>query len=394
MARLRGRPAPLPVPAHHGDPEAVYRTPFYTHLRAVIAWCVGHRYTVIVATLAIFVGRLGAVPVRAAAVLPVVVAGRAAGRPAAAGGQLVRGHRWRRRRSSRPCWTRSRASRASSPTSASAVRASTCRSTSSSQQANFAQFVRHREAASRSASRCATRLLALFDDDFPSLRGRISRLENGPPVGLPGAVPRVRRGRRHRPPHRARGRRRDARGSRDGERAVRLGRAVEGDPRRDRPEQGARARHLVAGPGHVPQQLAVRLLGHLLPRARQAGRGAAARRRRGAREDELPQGPRDPVAQRPRRADHADRRHPLRTRGRHRLAPRPAADDHRARRRRRATRRGPTWRTVSCRSSRRSAWRCRWATGSSRAARSRTRRAASVPSPPARRCCCSPCSRC
>src|SRR4029077_20287288 len=58
MARLRGRPAPVPVHAHHGDPEAVYRTPFYTRLRALITWCVGNRKTVIVATLAIFVGSL------------------------------------------------------------------------------------------------------------------------------------------------------------------------------------------------------------------------------------------------------------------------------------------------------------------------------------------------
>ena len=58
IARLRGRPAPVPAQAHHGDPEAVYRTPFYTRLRALITWCVGHRKTVIVATLAIFVGSL------------------------------------------------------------------------------------------------------------------------------------------------------------------------------------------------------------------------------------------------------------------------------------------------------------------------------------------------
>ena len=30
-----------------------------------------------------------------------------------------------------------------------------------------------------------TRLLTLFDEDFPELRGRITRLENGPPVGFP-----------------------------------------------------------------------------------------------------------------------------------------------------------------------------------------------------------------
>ena len=35
MARLRGRPAPQPRVSHHGDPDAVYRTPFYRRLRGV-----------------------------------------------------------------------------------------------------------------------------------------------------------------------------------------------------------------------------------------------------------------------------------------------------------------------------------------------------------------------
>ena len=55
---------------------------------------------------------------------------------------------------------------------------------------------------------------------------------------------------------------------------------------------------------------------------------------------------------------------------------------------------GPTSPTGSTRSSTRSARRCRWATGSSWAARSRIRRAASSRSPPACRCFCCPCSRC
>jgi len=33
--------------------------------------------------------------------------------------------------------------------------------------------------------RVRARILGLFDDEFPALRGRVSRLENGPPVGFP-----------------------------------------------------------------------------------------------------------------------------------------------------------------------------------------------------------------
>ena len=127
------------------------------------------------------------------------------------------------------------------------------------------------------------RLLALFDDDFPALRGRVSRLENGPPVGFPvqfrvsgediGKVRAI-----------AREVADVMRADPDTvERAVRLGRADEGRPPRDRPEQGAGARHLVAGPRHVPQQLGVRRHRDQLPRGRQADRRRAARRPRGAR---------------------------------------------------------------------------------------------------------------
>src|SRR4030095_4920795 len=51
-------------------------------------------------------------------------------------------------------------------------------------QSNFAQFVL---VAKRNAERerVRERLLTLFASDFPGLRGRVSRLENGPPVGFP-----------------------------------------------------------------------------------------------------------------------------------------------------------------------------------------------------------------
>ncbi|HWT17177.1 MAG TPA: efflux RND transporter permease subunit [Patescibacteria group bacterium] len=51
-------------------------------------------------------------------------------------------------------------------------------------QASFAQFVVLADSIeSREALR--TKLIQLFEDDFTELRGRVTRLENGPPVGFP-----------------------------------------------------------------------------------------------------------------------------------------------------------------------------------------------------------------
>src|SRR5690606_35295652 len=52
------------------------------------------------------------------------------------------------------------------------------------EQSNFAQFV-VTAASNADRERLRGRLLARFAADFPELRGRVSRLENGPPVGFP-----------------------------------------------------------------------------------------------------------------------------------------------------------------------------------------------------------------
>lgn len=43
----------LPAPRHTHDQQSLYDTPVYRRLRAVIAWCVGHRKTVVAATVAL-----------------------------------------------------------------------------------------------------------------------------------------------------------------------------------------------------------------------------------------------------------------------------------------------------------------------------------------------------
>ena len=103
--------------------------------------------------------------------------------------------RWRRRRSSRRSSTRSRASRATSRYVGSGSRASTCRSTSSCTQSNFAQFVlvaksnEERETRARAPARAVRRRLS------GAARARVAARERS--AGrLSRAVPRVRRGHR------------------------------------------------------------------------------------------------------------------------------------------------------------------------------------------------------
>jgi len=183
MARLRGRPAPPPTVSHQGDPDAVYRTPFYTRLRQVVVWCVGHRKTVIVATLAIFIGSLALFRFIPQQFFP------SSSRP-----ELLVDLRLAEGSSFAATLEQARKFETILNTEAGIESYVTYVGIGSPrfylpldqqlQQANFAQFVvTANSIAEREQLR--TRLLAIFDQDFPSLRGRISRLENGPPVGFP-----------------------------------------------------------------------------------------------------------------------------------------------------------------------------------------------------------------
>src|SRR5207253_1103542 len=50
--------------------------------------------------------------------------------------------------------------------------------------ANFGQFIVNTK-GNEDRERVRASLLALFERDFPEVRGRVNRLENGPPVGFP-----------------------------------------------------------------------------------------------------------------------------------------------------------------------------------------------------------------
>jgi multidrug efflux pump len=182
-ARLGGKPAPAPAPSDPSDPDAVYRTPFYMKLRAAIDACVRHRWLVLGATAAVFALSVGAFRFVPQQFFP------SSSRP-----ELIVDLR-----------LPEGSAFAASLAQAKKLEGILDRETGIDgyvayvgagsprfylpldqqlQQSNFAQFVL---VASSNAERerLRSRLMALFETDFPELRGRVSRLENGPPVGFP-----------------------------------------------------------------------------------------------------------------------------------------------------------------------------------------------------------------
>ncbi|MFO1397186.1 MAG: efflux RND transporter permease subunit [Burkholderiales bacterium] len=182
-ARLRGRApesALARLPDGHLD---VYGTPFYRRLRALLAWCVGHRTVVLVATLALFAGALAAfrlVPQQffpASSRVELLVDLRLPEGSSFAA-SLDAAKRLERILAKDPgvesyvTYVGGGSPRFYLPLDQQLA------------QSNFAQAVLvTRGTVEREEVRA--RLLNLFANDFPELRGRISRLENGPPVGFP-----------------------------------------------------------------------------------------------------------------------------------------------------------------------------------------------------------------
>jgi len=183
LARLRGQPAPPARVAAHGDPEAVYRTPFYRRFRALVEWGVGHRAVVILVTIAVFAGSLGLfrlVPQQffPASSRPELLVDLRLPEGSAFAATLKETKRLEAILDGEPgiesyvAYVGSGSPRFYLPLD------------QQLQQSNFAQFVvLAKDNAGR--ERLRTRILKRFDEDFPALRGRVSRLENGPPVGFP-----------------------------------------------------------------------------------------------------------------------------------------------------------------------------------------------------------------
>ncbi len=171
----------------HADEHAVYARPFYQRFRRLVAWCVDHRWIVIGATAATFVVAVFAFRFVQQQFFP------AASRPElivdlrlAEGASLpateaqvrklekilLTDPQLKDRIENFVSYVGSGSPRFYLPFDQQLV------------NANFGQFIVNTKGSDdREAVR--GRLLALFEQDFPEVRGRVNRLENGPPVGFP-----------------------------------------------------------------------------------------------------------------------------------------------------------------------------------------------------------------
>jgi multidrug efflux pump len=185
-ARISPRFAPGPAPSLPPGVDrehAIYATPFYRRLRAVVAWCVARRKTVLVATALLFVASLLAFRFVPQQFFP------ASSRPELLVDlRLPQGASFAATESVVKRFERVLAKEPGIESYVSYVGQGSPRFYLPLDQqlanANFAQFViLARGAKEREALRA--RLIALFESDFQELRANISRLENGPPVGFP-----------------------------------------------------------------------------------------------------------------------------------------------------------------------------------------------------------------
>ena len=167
----------------HDEAHDPYATPFYSRFRSLVDWCVGHRKTVIAATVGLFVLSLvgfGFVqqqffPDSTRPELLVDLKLTEGSSLTATEAQVKKLEAWLAKRpelENYVSYVGSGAPRFYLPLDQQLP------------QASFAEFVlltkgkREREAL-------RSDLIALFDHDFSELRARVLRLENGPPVGYP-----------------------------------------------------------------------------------------------------------------------------------------------------------------------------------------------------------------
>ena len=182
-ARITGRAAAARHVAHAGDEESVYRTPFYQRFRALVTWCISHRTWVLAATVGAFAVALGLfrfVPQQffPASSRPELLVDLRLAEGSSFAATLAEAKKLEAILDREPgiesyvTYVGSGSPRFYLPLDQQLT------------QSNFAQFVL---LAKSNAERenVRDRLLALFADEFPELRGRVSRLENGPPVGFP-----------------------------------------------------------------------------------------------------------------------------------------------------------------------------------------------------------------
>ncbi|MEK7752826.1 MAG: efflux RND transporter permease subunit [Acidobacteriota bacterium] len=165
------------------DPDHVYDTAFYRGFRRLIDWNVAHRKTVIVATLAVFVAALTLfrlVPQQffPSSSRPELLVDLRLPEGSSFDATLVEAKKMEAILTAEPgveslvAYVGAGSPRFYLPLD------------QQLQQSNFAQFVLVATSIAE-RERVRERVIKLFDEDFPALRGRVSRLENGPPVGFP-----------------------------------------------------------------------------------------------------------------------------------------------------------------------------------------------------------------
>lgn len=178
--RLRGALAGGPPHGHEHDP---YASPFYRRFRGLVDWCVGHRRTVIGATFALFVAAIvgfGFVqqqffPDSTRPELMVDMKLTEGSSLEATATQVKKLEQWLSTRSELEnyvSYVGTGSPRFYLPLDQQLP------------QASFAQFVLLTKGP-KEREKLRADLLSLFETDFPEVRGRVLRLENGPPVGYP-----------------------------------------------------------------------------------------------------------------------------------------------------------------------------------------------------------------
>jgi len=183
-SRLTGRPLPASAASHDGrDPDAVYRTPFYLRLRAFVDACVARRFLVLGGTLVVFAAAIAAfrfVPQQffPSSSRPELLVDLRLPEGSSFAATLAQAKRLEaildkeQGVESYVAYVGAGSPRFYLPLD------------QQLQQSNFAQFMLV-AASNAERERLRTRLIERFQVDFPELRGRVSRLENGPPVGFP-----------------------------------------------------------------------------------------------------------------------------------------------------------------------------------------------------------------
>ncbi|WP_434632876.1 efflux RND transporter permease subunit [Chromobacterium sp. CV08] len=174
----------LPAHAHQGEHHDVYQRPFYQRFRRMVEWCLDRRKTVIAATLAVFVLSLIAFKLFVAQQFfpssnrPELMVDMWLPRGASYHATLEQVEKMEKLVKADPdvvsvtSYVGSGSPRFYLPLD------------QQQQHVNYAQLM-VMTGDEHVREKVKARLEKLFDNDFPLVRGRVTRLENGPPVGYP-----------------------------------------------------------------------------------------------------------------------------------------------------------------------------------------------------------------